>query len=76
MGTSVLSFGREDGFNDQGLAVTMSSCGFPVGADKWACSACTGGPAVLGGYPLASGNCRDVGRRSSFKRACPSPVSI
>ena len=32
MGTSVLHFGRDDGFNEHGLAVTMSSCGFPVGA--------------------------------------------
>lgn len=35
MGTSVLHFGRDDGFNEQGLAVTMSSCGFPVGADSY-----------------------------------------
>lgn len=34
IGTSVLGIGRDDGLNDQGLAVTMSSCGFPVGADK------------------------------------------
>lgn len=34
MGTSVLSFGRDDGFNEHGLAVTMSSCGVPVGAQK------------------------------------------
>lgn len=32
MGTSVLHFGREDGFNEHGLGITMSSCGFPVGA--------------------------------------------
>jgi len=32
LGTSVLHFGRDDGFNESGLAVTMSSCGFPVGA--------------------------------------------
>lgn len=32
MGTSVLNFGRDDGLNEHGLAVTMSSCGFPVGA--------------------------------------------
>ena len=31
MGTGVLHFGRDDGFNEHGLAVTMSSCGFPVG---------------------------------------------
>lgn len=32
LGTSVLHFGRDDGFNEHGLAVTMSSCGFPVGS--------------------------------------------
>ena len=32
IGTSVLFFGRDDGINEHGLAVTMSSCGFPVGA--------------------------------------------
>lgn len=31
LGTSVLQFGREEGLNEHGLAVTMSSCGFPVG---------------------------------------------
>lgn len=30
IGTSMLQFGRDDGFNDQGLAVTISSCGLPV----------------------------------------------
>ncbi len=35
MGTSVLHFGRDDGFNEHGLAVTMSSCGFPVGAPPY-----------------------------------------
>lgn len=34
IGTSVLGIGRDDGLNDKGLAVTMSSCGFPVGADS------------------------------------------
>ncbi|MCG7377948.1 C45 family peptidase [Paenibacillus sp. ACRSA] len=32
MGTSTMSFGRDDGFNEHGLVVTMSACGFPVGA--------------------------------------------
>lgn len=32
MGTSTMSFGRDDDFNEHGLAVTMSACGFPVGA--------------------------------------------
>lgn len=30
IGTSMLQFGRDDGFNEEGLAVTMSSCGLPV----------------------------------------------
>lgn len=34
IGTSVLCFGRDDGFNEHGLAVSMSSTGFPVGAVK------------------------------------------
>lgn len=32
LGTSVLFFGRDDGINEKGLAISMSSCGIPVGA--------------------------------------------
>lgn len=32
LGTSTVQFGRDDGVNEHGLAVSMSSCGFPVGA--------------------------------------------
>lgn len=32
LGSSVLQFGRDEGMNEEGLAVGMSSCGFPVGA--------------------------------------------
>lgn len=34
LGTSVLFFGRDDGINEEGLAISMSSCGIPVGAVK------------------------------------------
>lgn len=34
IGTSVIQFGREEGLNEMGLGITMSSCGFPVGAQK------------------------------------------
>lgn len=30
IGTSMLQFGRDDGFNEYGLAVTISSCGMPI----------------------------------------------
>lgn len=30
MGTSILASGRDDGMNEHGLAVTMTSCGIPV----------------------------------------------
>jgi len=32
MSSSVLQLGRDEGINEYGLGVTMSSCGFPVGA--------------------------------------------
>lgn len=35
MGTSVLHFGRDDGFNECGLSVTMSSSTFPVGSMEY-----------------------------------------
>ena len=34
IGSSVLSLGRDEGFNEHGLGVTMSSCGIPVGASE------------------------------------------
>lgn len=34
LGTSVMQLGRDEGINECGLGVTMSSCGLPVGAAK------------------------------------------
>lgn len=34
IGSSVLSLGRDEGFNEHGFGVTMSSCGIPVGAPE------------------------------------------
>ena len=34
LGSTVMTFGREEGINERGLGVTMSSCGFPVGMPK------------------------------------------
>ena len=76
MGTSVLSFGREDGFNDQGLAVTMSSCGFPVGADK-----CMRRPALEGLQYWAVirsllENCRDTREALLFLKGMPIAYNL
>ena len=46
IGTSVLGLGRDDGFNEMGLAVTMSSTSFPVGGDENMRR-----PPVLGRHP-------------------------
>lgn len=43
IGTGICGLGRDDGVNEMGLAVTMSSSGFPVGADKN-----MRGPAIIG----------------------------
>lgn len=34
LGTSIMQMGRDEGVNECGLGVTMSSCGLPVGAPK------------------------------------------
>lgn len=76
MGTSVLSFGREDGFNEHGLAVTMSSCGFPVGADH-----CMRRPALKGLQYWAVirsilENCRDTREALLFLKGMPIAYNI
>jgi len=35
LGTSTMTFGRDEGMNEHGLSVAMSSCGLPVGALKY-----------------------------------------
>lgn len=35
LGTSTMTFGRDEGINEHGLSVAMSSCGLPIGALKY-----------------------------------------
>lgn len=35
LGTSTMTFGRDEGINQYGLSVAMSSCGLPIGALKY-----------------------------------------
>lgn len=60
MGTSVLLFGRDDGFNEHGLAVTMSSCGFPVGAMPYMRAPKLAGLQYWAVIRALLENCRDV----------------
>lgn len=76
MGTSVLSFGREDDFNEHGLAVTMSSCGFPVGANK-----CMRRPGLKGlqywtVIRSIQENCRDTREALLFLKGMPIAFNI
>jgi len=67
-GFSTMLFGRNDGLNDQGLCVTMSSTGMGVGATKWLRS-----PALSGSqfWLILRGileNCRDVTEAIAYTR--------
>ena len=48
MGTSILAAGRDDGINEYGLAVTMTSCGMPVVDLPYMKIALYRGTAILG----------------------------
>ena len=76
MGTSVLSFGREDGFNEHGLAVTMSSCGFPVGADKHMRRPALGGLQYWAVIRSILENCRDTREALLFLKGMPIAYNI
>ncbi len=71
LGTSVLSFGRDDGLNEYGLSVTQSSCGFPVGAMPYMRA-----PALKGFqfWAVIRGlleNCKDVGEAIAYLEGMP-----
>ena len=76
LSTGVLHFGRDDGLNEHGLAVTMSSCGFPVGAMP-----CMPAPKVKGLQFWAVirallENCRDVSDALKFLRGMPIAYNL
>ncbi len=76
LGTSVMQFGRDEGINECGLAVTMSSCGFPVGAPKEMRN-----PAIVGLQFWAVirtllENCKDVKEALSYLKDMPIAYNI
>lgn len=76
MGTTVLQFGREDGFNECGLSVTMSSCGFPVGADKNMRRPKLKGLQYWAVIRSVLENCKDVEEALSFVKDMPIAYNL
>lgn len=76
MGTSVLSFGRDDGFNEHGLAITMSSCGFPVGASKEMRRPALTGLQFWAVIRTLLENCRDTKEALLFLKGMPIAFNL
>lgn len=76
IGTSVLNFGRDDGFNDQGLAVTMSSNGFPVGAVKEMRQPAVTGLQFWAVIRCLLENCKNVDEALDFVKDMPIAYNL
>ena len=76
MGTSVLHFGRDDGFNEHGLAVTMSSCGFPVGPMPYMRAPKISGLQFWAVIRALLENCRDVAECLDYMRGMPIAFNL
>lgn len=73
IGTSVLGIGRDDGFNEHGLSVTMSSCGFPVGASQYMRRPAMTGLQFWAVIRTLLDTCRDV--EESLERLKDMPIA-
>ncbi|MEA5004757.1 MAG: C45 family peptidase [Christensenella sp.] len=76
MGTSVLQFGRDDGFNEHGLAVTMSSCGFPVGPMSYMRAPKLRGLQFWAVIRALLENCKDVQEALSYLKEIPIAYNV
>lgn len=76
MGTSVLNFGRDDGFNEHGLAVTMSSCGFPVGALPYMRAPKIKGLQFWAVIRALLENCKDVDEALAYLEGMPIAYNL
>lgn len=76
LATSVLQFGREDGFNECGLAVTMSSCGFPVGANEFMRRPKLKGLQYWAVIRSILENCKDVEETLLFLKEMPIAYNL
>lgn len=76
IGTGVLSFGRDDGFNEQGLSVTMSSVGLPVGAPEGMRRPAVKGLQFWAVIRSLLENCRDVAEGISLVKEMPIAYNL
>lgn len=76
LGTSVLNFGRDDGMNEHGLAVSMSSCGFPVGAPKSMRQPKITGLQFWAVIRSVLENCRDVAAAIQYVQEMPIAYNL
>ncbi|MEA5040405.1 MAG: C45 family peptidase [Clostridiaceae bacterium] len=76
LGTSVLQFGRDDGMNEQGLTVTMSSCGFPVGALPYMRAPKLRGLQFWVVIRALLENCRDVREALAYLKGMPIAYNL
>ena len=76
IGTSVLNFGRDDGFNECGLAVTMSSCGFPVGSLEYMRKPNVTGLQFWAVIRSVLENCKDVKEALNFIEEMPISYNL
>ncbi|RFZ77052.1 linear amide C-N hydrolase [Lacrimispora amygdalina] len=76
IGTSVLFFGRDDGINEHGLAVTMSSCGFPVGAMAYMREPRIKGLQFWAVIRALLENCKDVSDGLQYIRNMPIAYNL
>ncbi|BCA85763.1 acyl-CoA--6-aminopenicillanic acid acyl-transferase [Enterococcus saigonensis] len=76
IGTSVLHFGRDEGLNEQGLAVSMSSSGFPVGALNYMRKPKFKGLQFWAVIRTLLENCRNVDEALTFLAEMPIAYNI
>lgn len=76
IGTSVLFFGRDDGINEHGLSVTMSSCGFPVGAMPYMREPKVKGLQFWAVIRALLENCKDVTEALEYMKDMPIAYNL
>lgn len=76
LGTSVILMGRDEGMNECGLAVSMSSCGFPVGAYETMRNPALRGLQFWAVIRTLLENCHDVSEALSYLEGMPIAYNI